>query len=68
MDKKLQFIFLFKNNDEGISQEELTTVLTSSLQSAHGVLSGYLKDEEKGTVGWEMKITETVERCLIVFI
>jgi len=61
---KLLFKIFNLDGDEGIKRDELTTVLTSSLQSAHGVLTGYLEDEMKGTVGWQMKITETVERIV----
>ena len=56
---------IFQDGDEGITREELTTVLTSSLQSAHGVLAEYLEDEVKGTVGFEMRISETVERLVV---
>eukprot|EP00795_Rhopilema_esculentum_P007846 gene7846-13724_t len=48
----------------GISEEELKTVLISSLQSAHGVLTGIIKEDGKGTVEREMKINEVVAKIV----
>ena len=56
------FAIYFKDGSAGISEEELKTVLISSLQSAHGVLTGIIKEDGKGTVEREMKINEAVAK------
>eukprot|EP00794_Sanderia_malayensis_P004779 gene4779-5406_t len=62
---RLLFKMFNLNDDEGISREELSTALISILQSTHGLLKNLTAtDYEQGTIAFNMKINETVERIV----
>ena len=64
--------YFIQNGDDGISREELTTVLTSALQSAEMVLSGAagqeFRDRKPSQTGEALIVSVTVDKLVLVWI